>query len=61
VSGSCTDSCDSNDDGTINIADVVFGLGTLFSGGPNPPDPFGDCGEDPTADSIDCAEYNNCP
>ena len=59
--GSCTDSCDSNDDGTINIADVVFGLGTLFSGGPNPPDPFGDCGEDPTADSIDCAEYNNCP
>ncbi|NRA75478.1 MAG: hypothetical protein HRU16_06005 [Planctomycetes bacterium] len=57
----CVDACDANDDGSINIADAIFVLGTLFSGGNNPPDPFGDCGEDPTADNLDCAEYNNCP
>lgn len=57
----CVDACDANDDGSINIADAIFILGTLFSGGNNPPDPFGDCGEDPTADNLDCAEYNNCP
>ncbi|MGE4619081.1 MAG: proprotein convertase P-domain-containing protein, partial [Planctomycetota bacterium] len=57
----CVDSCDGNDDGGINIADAIFVLGTLFSGGPNPADPFGDCGEDPTTDTLECAEYNSCP
>lgn len=59
--GTCTDACDANDDGSINIADAIAALGSLFSGAGPLPDPFGDCGEDPTSDSIECAEYNSCP
>jgi len=57
----CEDSCDGNDDGSINIADAIYKLATLFGGGPNPPDPYGDCGEDPTGDPLECLEYNFCP
>ncbi|MCA8963139.1 MAG: hypothetical protein KDC38_21595, partial [Planctomycetes bacterium] len=60
-SGSCADSCDANDDGGKDIGDAIYILATLFSGGPNPPAPFGACGEDPTADGLDCASYPSCP
>lgn len=56
----CVDSCDVNDDGSFNIADVVFQLSNLFSGGMDPNAPFPDCGEDPTADGLDCAAFA-CP
>lgn len=59
--GTCVDSCDSNDDGSINIADAISALGSLFSGSGPLPDPFGACGEDPTADSLDCGAYDPCP
>ena len=60
--GTCTDSCDSNDDGSVNIADAIFALAALFSGGASPASPSpGTCGEDPTADSIDCASFAPCP
>lgn len=57
----CLDSCDQNDDGGVNIADAIYGLAALFSGGPTPPDPGSNtCGEDPTDDTLDCAEYEVC-
>ena len=58
----CSDSADANDDGSTNIADAVYVLANLFSGGPGMPAPSGPaCGPDPTADALDCANYNSCP
>jgi len=51
----CEDAQDGNDDGLLNIADGIHVLGALFG---NPPNvivaPYPDCGEDPTADMLDC-------
>ena len=49
----CSDACDSNDDGIINLADSVFVLNWLFKFGDSPPDPgpFSD-GPDPSADLL---------
>lgn len=57
----CLDACDVNDDGSINIADVIYHLAYLFHGfsPPLPPWPF--CGDDPTADSLDCDLFGACP
>ncbi|MGE3164397.1 MAG: hypothetical protein AB7O52_05805 [Planctomycetota bacterium] len=61
----CRDACDGNDDGGTNIADAVAILGALFPPPGSPPtglpSPFGACGVDPTADSLDCTGYNHCP
>ncbi|MEC9477270.1 MAG: proprotein convertase P-domain-containing protein [Planctomycetota bacterium] len=59
--GPCIDSCDANDDGALNIADAIYTLANLFSGGPNPPDPFPNCGPDPTDDPLGCDLYDACP
>lgn len=51
----CEDACDANDDGGLDISDVVFGLAYLLvPGSPAPPLPSPDCGDDPTADPLDC-------
>ena len=49
----CPDACDSNDDGSINLADSVFLLNYLFKFGPDPaaPGPLQD-GPDPTTDLL---------
>ena len=53
--GLCLDAMDVNDDGMNNIADAVSGLDSLFgAGGTPPPMPFPTCGDDPTADALDC-------
>lgn len=57
----CDDACDSNDDGGVDISDAIFLLAAQFSGGPGPAAPFPDCGEDPTADAIDCVGFGSCP
>lgn len=59
----CDDAADTNDDGMLNIADAINGLGVLFPGGTPAvvPAPFGSCGTDPTADSLDCASFPPCP
>lgn len=64
----CFDACDSNDDGQLNIADAVFTLSVLFPPmGQVPPTfaaPTVGCGQDPTADMLDCAAYDvvaGCP
>jgi len=38
----------------------VYILTHLFSGGANPPPPFGTCGPDPTADGLACATFSPC-
>ncbi len=50
----CEDAGDYNDDGTLNVADVISILNRLNSGGAPPPAPFPTAGVDPTADSLSC-------
>ncbi len=56
----CGDAADANDDGTINITDGVYVLNYLFSSGPDPRPPFPECGADPTADQLSCAQFDPC-
>ncbi|MBI4605165.1 MAG: hypothetical protein HY721_24640 [Planctomycetes bacterium] len=48
----CEDACDLNDDGALDVSDVVYGLLFAFGGGRPPADPFPHCGLDPTDDSF---------
>lgn len=48
----CIDAADADDNGNVNITDPVFLLNHLFSSGPAPPQPGGECGADPTEDSL---------
>lgn len=59
----CLDSSDGNDDGNLNLGDAVMVLNSLFVPGspPLPPPSPGNCGEDPTDDSLDCENYPLCP
>ncbi|MFN0060626.1 MAG: hypothetical protein ACKVX7_19400 [Planctomycetota bacterium] len=58
----CLDSGDLNDDGTINIGDPISLLTHLFSAiSPPLPPPAGVCGDDPTADTLQCAGFGVCP
>lgn len=51
----CLDALDMNDSGSVDIADAMFGLSSLFIiGSPPPPAPYPDPGEDPTIDPIVC-------
>lgn len=50
----CREAGDCNDDSGINVADAIYLLSYLFSGGFLPPEPFPDCGIDPTPDLIGC-------
>jgi hypothetical protein len=56
----CLDACDVNDDGLVKMSDAIYGLRYLYvPESPAPGAPFPDCGEDPTADSLDCG-YHPC-
>lgn len=59
-SPACTATADANDDGVLNIADPVYILNFLFLGGAPPPQPFPDCGPDPTIDELGCDSYPAC-
>ena len=48
----CGKSEDANDDGELNLTDAVALLNHLFLGAPAPPEPFLDCGVDPTEDGL---------
>ncbi|OUU22713.1 MAG: hypothetical protein CBC13_07380 [Planctomycetia bacterium TMED53] len=50
----CEDAADCNDDGNLDISDVVSVLQFLFSGSPSPPAPYPDPGGDPTDDGLNC-------
>jgi hypothetical protein len=51
----CLDAGDGNDDGTLDITDAIFILAHLFLGGPAPPRPYPEPGDDPTPDALGCA------
>ncbi len=58
----CEDAADVNDDGSINIVDVIYLLNFGFQpGNPPPPWPYPDCGLDLTTDSLRCESYPSCP
>ena len=48
------DSLDCDDNGVVDIADPIILLSSLFSGGGNLPEPYGECSSDSTDDSLDC-------
>ena len=45
-----------NDDGRLDLADVIFLLQYIFLEGTEPPPPFPDEGFDVTCDLLDCAQ-----
>ena len=52
----CSDACDANDDGRLDISDGIYILSFLFTGGPAPAPPVGEEGSDPTWDCLEaCA------
>lgn len=61
----CRDACDANDDGSLNLADAVALLNSLFGIPPASlpaPNVVVGCGSDPTpADPLDCLSYPGCP
>ncbi len=52
----CLDAADANDSGSIDIADGIWSLSYQFAEGPPPPEPFPTPGQDPTSDSLNCAQ-----
>ncbi|MEM7164068.1 MAG: endonuclease [Planctomycetota bacterium] len=56
---SCLAACDRDDDGAVNLADVVSILNALFSVSAPPAPPFPACGVDPTAD-LGCGSFDGC-
>ena len=51
--GTCDDACDSNDDGSLNVADALLTLNYLFTSGPLPPEPGpSPCGPDLSDDLL---------
>jgi PKD repeat protein len=57
---SCRDAADVDDSGSINITDGISLLGFLFLGGAAPPPPTAACGEDPSADALECLGFAPC-
>jgi len=58
----CEDAADANDDGNIDVSDIITILGFQFNGTNPPPPPFDNCGVDPTVtDGLSCILYNSCP
>jgi len=53
----CFDAADANDDGTLDVGDPIALLSFLFSISASLPEPFPDCGPDPTDDDLNCTFY----
>ena len=60
VPPSCPDASDANDDGNVDVADAIATLGFLFGGAAPLPEPFEECGADPTEDKLECAVFPPC-
>lgn len=58
----CDDAADVNDSGSLSLPDAITLLIYLFSPTSVPPTvPFPSCGEDPTADLLECNVVGICP
>ncbi len=61
VQQSCLDSLDFDDSGLIDISDPIANLSYLFLGGTPPPGPAQQtCGQDTTADELNCESFLDC-
>ena len=56
----CMKAADADDDGRLNLSDAVRILLHLFGGQGALPDPFEDCGVDPTPDGLSCESFEVC-
>jgi hypothetical protein len=56
----CMDAGDGNDDGRVDLSDSIYVLRHLYTGAPPPPEPYLDCAEDPTRDSLTCESFAPC-
>ncbi|HAK95750.1 MAG TPA: hypothetical protein DCM87_12330 [Planctomycetes bacterium] len=56
----CMDAADANDDGKLDISDAIKTLGHLFGGTGPLPDPFEECGADPSRDELGCERFRPC-
>lgn len=56
----CMDAADADDNGIVDLSDATSILHYL-NGGPIIPEPFPDCGTDPTSDNLTCEQYDYCP
>ncbi len=57
----CAEAADADDNGTVQLTDAVRILTFLFAGGPALPAPGAEnCGPDPQAPGLGCAEYTSC-
>jgi hypothetical protein len=59
-SPTCRDTADTNDDGVIDITDGIAIIWHFFADTGPLPEPFGECGIDPTVDDVTCAEFSPC-
>lgn len=57
---SCLEALDTNDDGGVDVSDGIGLLHFLYAGADPLPDPFTDCGEDQTGESIGCDSFPIC-
>ena len=57
----CQLAIDANDDEQFDIADAVYTLAVLFSGGTAISAPTGTCGPDPTPGDLTCVLPPVCP
>ena len=48
-------------DGALDVGDSVAILTSLFGAGGPLPEPFRQCGPDPTDDALTCGSYPLCP
>jgi hypothetical protein len=55
----CLDAADADDSGELSITDPIYLLGFLFLGQRSIPEPYPDCGTDPTTDGLGCQA--GCP
>jgi trypsin-like peptidase len=56
----CREAADFDDNGTVDLSDVIGLLDSLFLGGVDPAAPFPGCGSDPSTDSLGCGSYEAC-
>jgi hypothetical protein len=56
------DAADTDDSGKVDITDPVYALNFLFVAGPEPPNPYPECGtENDMDDELECAASPECP